>query len=115
MGIFVFQCDTCGAHEETVFTSWRSRPDTLPCEKCGGKAKYIIVSGKFDNHPIRGLLEDCSWLDEHAKTVSQEHYEGTKGNGLYQGNVMKTRKEFNDYLATKGIREKPGQYNRTEV
>lgn len=114
MGIFVFQCDSCGIREEAVYTSWRSRPDVLPCE-CGAEKRYVIVSGNYDNHPIRGLLEECTWLNDHAQTVSQEHYEGTKGNGRYRNSVMRTRKEFNEFLAAKGIREKPGQFNRTEV
>jgi hypothetical protein len=114
MGLFVFKCESCGNETEHVYTEWSSRPATLPCE-CGGEKRYIIVSGNFDNHPIRGLLEECTWLDGHAQTVSQEHYEGMKGNKRYQGSIIRTRKEFNDCLAAKGIREKPGLNNRTEV
>ena len=113
MGIFVYEC-SCGAREEAVFTSWRKRPDTLPCD-CGCEKRYVIAPSVNDNHPIRGLLEDCSWLPEHAAVVSQEHYEGMKGNRRYRESVMTTRKELTQAMAAKGIREKRGLYNRTEV
>ncbi len=115
MGIYVFQCQKCDHAEEHVYTEWSSRPDAIRCEKCGGESRYIIVSGNYDKHPIRGLLEDCSWLDSHALVVSQEHYEGVKGNRRYRDRVIRTRKDFAHAMAAKGIREKPGLHNRSEV
>lgn len=117
MGIYVFECQNpdCAHTEEHVYTEWSARPDVIPCEKCGAESKYVIVSGNYDKHPIRGLLEECTWLDAHAQTVSQEHYEGVNGNPKYQKSVIRTRREFKEALAAKGIREKPGLYNRAEV
>jgi DNA replicative helicase MCM subunit Mcm2 (Cdc46/Mcm family) len=115
MGLFVFECRQCGHTEEHVYTEWSARPDFIECEKCGAPSQYKIVSGNYDKHPIRGLLEECSWLNDHAQVVSQEHYEATKGNQIYANSVIRTRKDFNHAMAAKGIREKPGLYNRTEV
>ena len=116
MGLFVYECESCGHVEEHVYTSWRNRPDILECAECGQlRARHIIAPHGGDNHPIRGLLEECSWLNDHAGMVSQEHHEGMKGNARYRGSVMTTRQQFSDYLKVKGIREKPGFSNRTEV
>lgn len=114
MGIYVFECE-CGHTEEHVYTEWSSRPDTIQCEKCGSNSRHIIVSGNYDKHPIRGLLEECPWIDAHAKVVSQEHCEGVNGNRKYQGDIIRTRKDFSQVMAAKGIREKSGLFNRTEV
>ena len=117
MGLYVFECQNpgCAHQEEHVYCSWRMRPDEIKCEKCGSESKHIIAPHCSDNHPIRGLLEDCSWLDSHAQVVSQEHYEGVKGNKRYEKSVIRTRKEFKEAMAAKGIREKASIGNRTEI
>jgi len=50
MAIYEYFCSECKSIQEEMF-SYKNRPDSISCKKCGKVAHFVISSGQFE---VRG-------------------------------------------------------------
>jgi putative FmdB family regulatory protein len=99
MPIYEYLCPKCNLRQEYIWFS--DVPARVRCDMCATPMDRLL------SVPARPQLDDnATWLQEHAMVVSQEHRTGER--------PIKTRTDFNNVLAEKGIRQKDS-FNRTEV
>lgn len=91
--LYDYECAKCNHQEERTY-SIINFPDAIPCPKCDGIAKKIIVLGHGGVQK-----ESPAWLDDGVRAALQDTDRVRAG----LDKPIETRKELNDHLKKEGL------------
>ena len=75
MPTYDYKCEKCeNVFEEMLLISKRAEPTKVPCEKCGGEVKQIIVKASgfaYDNIRTKHSKKVPGWYSDKIKDMKR--------------------------------------------